>query len=332
VSGIRPPAGFRVGHWSDSARRTGCTVVLAPPGCAAAADVRGGAPGTRETQLFSPGSLVSEIHALVLAGGSAFGLAAAQGVARYLRERGVGFAIGPARVPIVPAAVLFDLGVGDPEAFPGEEAGYEAARDASDEAIPEGPIGAGTGATVGKIFGVARSSPGGFGASEVAVEEGRVVALAAVNAFGDVMSERGDPSAGARDREGRLADTARQILETDLADSPLSAGHTTLVCILADFGLDAPSLKRVAIEAHDGIARAIRPAHTVVDGDTVFAAAPGGGSPGLRTRLRAGVAAAGATEEAIRRAAAVAAIRGGTSARGGASGSGTAPRSESVRR
>src|SRR6266508_1951446 len=144
----RFPAGYHIGHWSDSVRRTGCTVILPPPGTIAAVDVRGGAPGTRETGVFTPGNLVSEIHGLVFAGGSAFGLAAADGVATWLRSRGVGFAVGPARVPIVAAAILFDLAVGDPEAYPDEAAGQAACDSARGGEIETGSVGAGTGATV----------------------------------------------------------------------------------------------------------------------------------------------------------------------------------------
>src|SRR5262252_9957674 len=153
------PPGYRIGHWTDSARLTGCTVILPPPGSIAAVDVRGGAPGTRETGLFVPGNLVSQIHGLVFAGGSAFGLAAADGVMRWLRERSEGFAMGAARVPIVAAAILFDLAVGDPEAYPDAAMGRDACASAAEGPVPTGSVGAGAGATIGKLFGVERSSP-----------------------------------------------------------------------------------------------------------------------------------------------------------------------------
>ena len=164
-TGAAFPAGFRIGHATDAQRRTGCTVILTPPGTIAAVDVRGGAPGTRETGVFTPGNLVSEIHGVLFAGGSAFGLAAATGVVAWLRDRGVGFSVGPARVPIVAGAVLFDLAVGDSSAFPDEAAGRAACEAAREGEIPVGPVGAGTGATVGKLLGVNSASRGGVGAA-----------------------------------------------------------------------------------------------------------------------------------------------------------------------
>ena len=306
---MRLPDGFRIGHWTDSERRTGCTVVLAGEGCVGAADVRGGAPGTRETQLFTPGNLVSRIDAVALCGGSAFGLAAAGGVARYLREKGVGQPIGLAIVPIVSAAVLFDLGVGDGEAFPDEAAGYAAATVASSDAPAEGAVGAGAGATVGKLFGISRSSRGGVGYASVRTSSGEVAAVCAVNAFGDVVGEDGSILAGARDPAGGWSPSAESLLRGDLAGSPLSRSEnglagssTTLVCLLTDVPMEPGALRRVAIEAHDGIARAVRPVHTVVDGDAVFAMAPEGRAPGLLSRLQLGAAAGEATTRAIRRA------------------------------
>ncbi len=294
------PAGYRIGHWTDAARRTGCTVVLPPDGTAAAVDVRGGAPGTRETGVFTPGNLVSEIHALVFAGGSAFGLAAASGVASWLRRRNVGFAIGPARVPIVPAAILFDLAVGDSEAYPDEAAGEKACEAAREGEIATGGVGAGSGATVGKILGVARASRGGIGAAAVTLPGGAVVAaLAVVNAFGDIVDpDTGRPLAGPR-RGGDFLDSARALREDRLSDSPLAGANTTLVCVATDIPFEQGSLKRVAIEAHDGIARAVRPAHMVVDGDVAFALAPAGEAPFLLTRLRVGAAAAETVARAI---------------------------------
>lgn len=294
------PAGYRVGHWTDAPRRTGCTVVLAPGGTTAAVDVRGGAPGTRETGVFTPGNLISEIHALVFAGGSAFGLAAASGVASWLRRRSVGFAVGPSRVPIVPAAILFDLSVGDSDAYPDEAAGQAACEAAREGEIATGGVGAGSGATVGKLLGAGRASRGGLGAASVTLPGGaRVAALAAVNAFGDVVDpETGRLLAGARGERDFLV-SARALREDDLTDSPLAGANTTLVCVVTDVVFEQGALKRVAIEAHDGIARAVRPAHTVVDGDVVFALAPAGRAPSLLTRLRVGAAAAEAVARAI---------------------------------
>jgi L-aminopeptidase/D-esterase-like protein len=305
------PPGFRIGHATDAARRTGCTVILTPPGTIGAVDVRGGAPGTRETGAFTAGNLVSEIHALVFAGGSAFGLAASTGVAAWLRARGVGFAIGPARVPIVAGAVLFDLAVGDPEAFPDEAMG-RAACDAAGEHPETGWVGAGAGATVGKLLGIERASRGGVGiASSTLPGGGTVAALAAVNAFGDVVDpETGRVLAGPGSSDGRFR-SERALRESDLAESPLAGGHTTLVCVATDLPFDSGALKRVAIEAHDGIARAVSPAHTVVDGDVVFALAPGGPAPPVLERLRVGAAAAHCAAQAI-----VAAVSGATTSRG----------------
>jgi L-aminopeptidase/D-esterase-like protein len=294
------PSGYRIGHWTDAPRRTGCTVILAPAGTIAAVDLRGGATGTRETGVFAPGNLVSEIHGLVFSGGSAFGLASASGVSSWLRHRGIGFPIGPVRVPIVAAAILFDLGVGAADAFPDEAAG-EAACDAAREGeIKTGAVGAGTGSTIGKILGQARAARGGVGAASVTLPGGeKVAALAAVNAFGDVVDpDTGRLLAGPRG-EGREFRTSRALLEDALGESPLAAGHTTLVCVATDIPFDQGTLKRVAIEAHDGLSRAVRPAHMVVDGDVAFALAPSGLPPPLLTRLRAGAAAAEAVARAI---------------------------------
>jgi L-aminopeptidase/D-esterase-like protein len=298
------PAGYLIGHVTDSVRRTGCTVILPPRGTIAAVDVRGGAPGTRETGVFTPGNLVSEIHGLLFTGGSAFGLAAASGVTAWLKERGVGFAVGSARVPIVAAAVLFDLAVGDADAFPDEAMGRAACQGASEGPIAVGAVGAGTGATVGKLLGVARASRGGVGAAAIPLPGGgTVAALAAVNAFGDVVDAgAGRVLAGPGPAGGTAFRSARALLEDDLAESPLAAANTTLVCVATTVPFDTGALKRVAIEAHDGIARAVRPAHTVVDGDVVFALAPGGAPPPLLIRLRVGAAAAEATARAIRNA------------------------------
>jgi L-aminopeptidase/D-esterase-like protein len=295
------PRGYLIGHAADSVRRTGCTVILPPAGTNAAVDVRGGAPGTRETGVFTPGNLVSEIHGLLFTGGSAFGLAAAGGVTTWLWKRGVGFAVGPARVPIVAAAVIFDLAVGDPEAFPDEAMGLQACDAAREGEIATGAVGAGTGATVGKLLGVARASRGGLGAASVELPGGGIVAaLAVVNAFGDVVDpETGRLLAGPGASRGDGFLSARALVEDGLVESPLAGANTTLVCVATTVPFDQGALKRVAIEAQDGLARAVRPAHTVVDGDVVFALAPGGAAPPLLTRLRVGAAAAEAAARAI---------------------------------
>jgi L-aminopeptidase/D-esterase-like protein len=278
------PSGYRIGHWTDAAGRTGCTVVLPPAGTIAAVDVRGGAPGTRETGVFTPGNLVSEIHGLVFAGGSAFGLASAGGVMTWLKRRGVGFAVGPARVPIVAGAILFDLAVGSPDAHPDEAAGEAACEAAREGEIATGAIGAGTGATVGKILGIARAARGGLGAAAVVLPGGeRVAALVAANPFGDVVDpDTGRRLAGPDARDGRFL-TARALFADTLLESPLAGANSTLVCVATDVACD----------------RAVRPAHTVVDGDIAFALAPAGAPPPLLTRLRLGAAAAEAVARAI---------------------------------
>ena len=297
------PHGYRVGHAEDGVGLTGCTVILPPPGTIAAVDVRGGSPGTRETGVFAPGNLVSEIHALVFAGGSAFGLAAANGAASWLRERHVGVPVGTARVPIVAAAVLFDLAVGDANAFPDEAMGRRACDAASESPPGRGRVGAGAGATAGKLLGAARASPGGIGVAAQRLPDGSVVAaLVAVNAFGDVVDpDTGATLAGPNARSAAPYRAERALREDARIDSPLAGAgaNTTLVCVATTVPFDTGSLKRVAIEAHDGIARAIRPAHTVVDGDVAFALAPPGPAPALLARLRVGAAAAHVVSRAI---------------------------------
>jgi len=259
-------AGVRVGHWTDAAGLTGCTVVLPPPGTVASGVVRGGAPGTRETDLLRPGMLVEEAHAILLTGGSAFGLAAADGVVACLEERGIGFAVGDVRVPIVPAAVLFDLGVGDPEARPGPEAGRAACEAATDGDVAEGGVGAGTGATVAKLRGPAFGLKAGVGTSSRVDGDLVVGALAAVNALGEVVDEEGTVIAGSRAPE--QPDPA--------SDQPgPGPGNTTLVVVATNAKLNKERAHLLAQAAHDGISAAIRPAHTIWDGDTVFALATG---------------------------------------------------------
>jgi L-aminopeptidase/D-esterase-like protein len=275
--------------------RTGCTVILPPPGTIAAVEVRGGAPGTRETGVFTPGNLVSEIDGLVFAGGSAFGLATADGVATWLRRKGRGFAVGSERVPIVAAAVLFDLGVGRPR-HPTPAMGQRACRAAHDGPVETGPVGAGTGATVGKLYGAARAGRGGIGAAAVRLPGGEVVAaLVAVNAFGDVV----DPDSGQVLAGPGTSRALRTSADPGRFAETAPGAATTLACVATTVPFEPGSLKRVAIEAHDGIARAVRPAHTVLDGDTLFALAPAGATPSILLRLRVGEAAAEAVARAI---------------------------------
>jgi L-aminopeptidase/D-esterase-like protein len=268
--------GVRVGHWTDLVARTGCTVILfPPPGAVAGVAVRGAAPATRETDLLRPGNLVERVHAICLTGGSAFGLAAADGVMRYLRERGVGFPAGRHHVPIVPAAALFDLEVGAAGIVPGPDQGYAACLDAErDEPPAEGAVGAGAGATVGKLLGLERSCPGGVGTALVRLPGGPSVgALAAVNALGDVVDRGGRVVAGARDEAGGFVDGWRALLE-GRSRRP-TFGNTTLGLVVTDAALDRARCRRLAEVAQDALALAIRPAHTLYDGDAVFAASVG---------------------------------------------------------
>ncbi len=275
---IRDVPGIRVGHASDVVGLTGCTVILAPPGGAGAGcEVRGSAPGTRETDLLRPTALVERVHAVCLCGGSAFGLAAADGVMRYLAERGEGVATGVRPVPIVPAAVLFDLALGSSEAHPDAAMGYAAcqAADAGSGAL-EGNVGAGTGASVGKIAGPGGAMKSGVGTAALALPDGTIVAaLAATNAFGDVVDEAGRLLAGARRPDGGFLDTARLLQTGAHPDAAAQFEHTTLAVVATDARVDRAGCRKLAELAHDGLALAIRPVHTMVDGDTVFVLSAG---------------------------------------------------------
>lgn len=253
--------GITVGHWTDGVAMTGCTVVLPPEGTVASCEVRGGAPGTRGTDMLQPGTLIEEAHAIVLTGGSAFGLASAGGVERYLEERGVGSEIGPVLVPSVAAAVIFDLGVGDPTRRPGSDEGYAACLAASGEG-PEGRVGAGTGATVAKLWGPTRAVPGGIGTW--AVRDGDLVvgAMFVVNAVGEVVDEDGEVLAGPRLEPGERRE--------DLLEWMRVQGNTTIGVVATNAALPKFEVRRLAEVANDAIDLAVRPAHTIFDGDTVF--------------------------------------------------------------
>jgi len=272
--------GVRVGHWTDDEGLTGCTVVLPPPGTVASGVVRGGAPGTRETDLLRPGMLVEGVSAVLLTGGSAFGLAAADGVMAFLEERGIGFEVGDLRVPIVPAAVLFDLGVGNPRARPDPVAGRAACeaaeRDTGGE-VAEGNVGAGTGATVAKILGPAYGLKGGLGTSSHADGDLVVGALAAVNALGEVVDSDGSVIAGSRAprEEEPGADPGPAGADPGPAGADPGPGNTTLVVVATNARLNKERANLLAQAAHEGISAAIRPAHTIWDGDTAFALATG---------------------------------------------------------
>lgn len=310
LPGLAPGAltdvpGIAVGHAAIAGRPSGCTVVLCPDGphgttCGVA--VRGGAPGTRETDLLRPENTVNRVHAVLLTGGSAFGLDAAAGVMRWLDEQGRGLAVGPARVPIVPAAVLFDLWVGDARLRPGADTGYAACLAASSLAPAQGSHGAGLGATVGKLFGVARACRGGIGTASLRLGAVTVAALVAVNAIGDVLDEDGEVLAGARDETGtRLLNAHASLLRGAVPTQVMErmAGTATTIGVVAtNARLDKAAATQLAALAHHGLSRTISPV-TVNDGDTLFALATGGaGVAGDLSTL--GALAAEAVSRAIR--------------------------------
>jgi L-aminopeptidase/D-esterase-like protein len=261
VPSITDVEGITVGQWTDEVALTGCTVVLPPRGTVASCEVRGGAPGTRGTDMLQPGTLIEEAHAIVLTGGSAFGLATAGGVERYLEERGIGSEIGPVLVPSVAAAVIFDLGVGDPTRRPGSDEGYAACHAASTEVL-EGRVGAGTGATVAKLWGPTRGVPGGLGTW--AVRDGDLVvgALFVANAVGEVVEADGSVLAGPRLEPGERRE--------DLLEWMRLAGNTTIGVVATNAIMSKPDARQLAEAANDALDVAIRPAHTLFDGDTVF--------------------------------------------------------------
>ncbi len=267
--------GIKVGHHTLVQRPTGCTVVLAEAGATTGVDVRGAAPATRETDLLRPGNLVQMAHAIVLSGGSAFGLDSASGVMRYLEERKIGFEFGRSHVPIVPAAALFDLGVGDGTIRPTADCGYQAARAATADPVQEGSVGAGAGATVGKATG--RGMKGGIGSAAVTLPNGLIVAaIVATNGFGDVIDPAtGRIVAGARSADGRSFADARALLRAGAIRFNGPGRNTTLGVVATNATLTKTEATRVAEMAHDGFARAIVPVHTPVDGDTIFAMATG---------------------------------------------------------
>lgn len=322
---ITDVVGIAVGHAAINGRPSGCTVVLCPdsaPGTTCGVVVRGGAPGTRETELLRPENTVQQVHAVLLTGGSAFGLDAAGGVMRWLEEQGRGLIVGPVsgqvsghasgpvpsqgpiRIPIVPAAVLFDLWIGDARLRPGAETGYAACRAASMAAPAQGNHGAGLGATVGKMFGIARACKGGIGTASLRLGALTVGALVAVNAIGDVLDETGEVLAGARNDDGsRFIDTQRSLLQ---GMAPLqvlqrmAGGATTIGVVATDARLDKAGATQLAALAHHGLSRAVSPI-TVNDGDTLFALATGSaGVSGDPSTL--GALAAEAVARAIRNA------------------------------
>ena len=307
--------GIEVGHFTDSRRPTGCSVVITRQGAVGGVAVRGAAPGTRETDLLEPGNTVNQVHAVLLSGGSAWGLDAAGGVMRWLDEHGIGLNVGPARVPIVPAAVLFDLTLGDPTIRPDAQAGYAACLNARSQAPAQGNVGAGSGASVGKLFGMHRAMKGGIGTASISVGMGvdrvTVGALVACNALGDVIDpDTGALIAGARHvgglgKEQGLCDTRRSLL-AGVPPLPILAGtNTTIGVIATDAKLSKTQAQRLAQIGHDGLARSINPVHTLSDGDTLFALSTGlaANSPGMTVLcVMAAEAVALATVQAVKAA------------------------------
>jgi len=300
MSAIKPGSitdvpGIRVGHAQNDAAGTGCTVILCEKGAVGGVDQSGGAPGTRETDVLNPVNQVDVVHAVVLAGGSAFGLNAVSGVMRYLEEKKIGFNTGVARVPIVPAAVLFDLAVGDAKVRPDDAMGYQACQNASQETVKQGNVGAGIGASVGKLYGMARAMKGGIGTASITLPGGVIVgAIIAVNAFGDVIDpEDNQILAGTRQLAERIAGKGTISFANTLVEmaKPLgkvtlriaTSSNTVIGVVATNAKLNKAQATRVAMMAQDGLARTICPAHTMLDGDTLFALSTGNRSADLST-------------------------------------------------
>jgi L-aminopeptidase/D-esterase-like protein len=316
--------GIKVGHAADAEGLTGCTVVLCEGGAVGGVDQRGGAPGTRETDLLRPMHLVRDVHAVVLAGGSAFGLAAADGVMRYLAERNIGLDVGVARVPIVPAAILFDLAVGRPTARPDAAMGYAACLAATEGPVLQGNAGAGMGCSVGKALGAGRATKAGIGSASLDLGDGLLIGVViAVNAFGEVVDESGHILAGARlPGDMGWAHTLEVLRSSEGRDGLSAVGATVIGIVATNAPLDKEQANKVAQMAQDGLARAICPAHTMLDGDTIFVLATSGKDPrGARapgamrreseSATLVGAHAAEAVTEAIRRAVRAARTAGG---------------------
>lgn len=296
--------GIKVGHFTDSRRPTGCTVVLYESGAVAGVDVRGSAPGTRETDLLKPANLVDKVNAIVLSGGSAFGLDTATGVMRYLEEHNFGFQTGAGKIPIVPAAILYDLDIGDSKIRPNAEAGYKACADAKPGPVEEGSIGAGAGATVGKIGG-GRRMKGGIGTSSIKLPNGLVVgAIVAVNCVGDVIDPKtGKIVAGARTADGKSFLNIMETYRSGRGSAPNTppGQNTTIGIVATNARFDKTQMTKIAEMAHDGMARAINPTHTLSDGDTLFAMSTGASTTAANLTA-IGALAAEAVSEAILRA------------------------------
>ena len=285
--------GLSVGHFTDTRRPTGCTVVLTPQGAVAGVDVRGASPGTRETELLSPLNAVEQVHAILLSGGSAFGLDAAGGVMRWLEEQGAGVEVGGVRVPIVPAAILFDLFTGDASIRPDAAAGYAACVAALTTPEAQGNVGAGAGAVVGKLFGLARAMKGGIGSASVCVNGVTVAAMVAVNAVGDVVDPTtGAVVAGALTADGvALMGSTQAILNGAALQPPMPGAATSIGVIATDAVINKVQANKMAQMAHDGLARSINPVHTLSDGDTLFAFGTGASGIEVHTTVLGTLAA-----------------------------------------
>ncbi len=298
-----PPAGFRIGHWTDAVGLTGCTAIVPPKDTRGGVDVRGGGPGTRETDAVGPYATTGQVTAVMLSGGSAYGLAAADGAMRWLEEHDRGYPTPGGVVPIVPAAVLFDIAIGDPRARPGPQEGY-AACDAAVGGVPQtGSVGAGTGASVGKILGHEKATRAGLGYAAIVTGTGHTVAAIVVaNALGDVIGADGAVIGGPRGEDGGFLRTTEVIATMEAApDWNAPADHnTTLVCVMTDAALDKLGCGRVARMASAGIARAIDPVYSDLDGDTVFCLASGAGPMEPFTPIVVGTAAGTVVAEALR--------------------------------
>jgi L-aminopeptidase/D-esterase-like protein len=307
VGGLTDIPGIRVGHVTDERALTGCTVILCEQGAVGGVDIRGGATGTRDFGPLDPSHIAPHVHAILLSGGSAFGLDAAGGVMRYLEERGHGFRVGRACVPIVPAAIIFDLSVGDPRTRPTVATGYAACEHATADPVVEGSVGAGTGATVGKARGIECAMKGGVGTASLAFPGGVVVAaLVVVNCWGDVI-EDGKIIAGARHPSGGFADATRLLQAGELTRARREL-NTTLGVVATNARFTKVELGKIAQLAHQGLTRTIAPVHTMFDGDLVFALSLGSQKADLH---RVGFAAADALAEAVVRAVTQAQSRGG---------------------
>ena len=269
--------GISAGHWTNYHAATGCTVILSGDTAVGGVAVRGGSPGARETELLNPIRRVNRVHTILLSGGSAFGLSAADGVLRWLEQRGIGFETSHARVPIVPSAILYDLGIGRADIRPDADAGYAACAVASDSPLPSGSVGAGTGATVAKAFGPTHAVKGGIGSARCILPDGISVAAAvAVNAWGGIYRPQdGSLIAGPRRADGSMADALSAVLNRERRPDAQEPVNTTIGVVATDAALDKMQANFIASTAHDGLALAVRPCHTPGDGDTIFCLATG---------------------------------------------------------